>query len=446
VPIKKEKQPLSVTHPELAKEADGWDPSKVLYTDSDFRNWIGKCEHKWNARIDSRVKNKSSCPICKNMLVQKGFNDLATLFPDIAAEADGWDPSEVVGGGQIVRSWKCKLGHKWEVKVSHRTHSGSNCPVCANKKILKGFNDLATLFPDIAAEADGWDPSEVFSGLDRSLSWKCKLNHSWKASPDSRTGRGNGCPICGNKKLLRGFNDLQTTHPQIAAEANGWDPSLFFAGSGKKMDWKCPLGHTYSAVLSSRALGTNCPICANRVVLPGFNDLETRFPEVAAEAYGWDPSREIFGSTKMRRFKCAKGHIWMVRIAHRTTDGSNCPGCSSTGFNPSKDGYLYFLRSDPWGMLQIGITNVPDDRLADHRRLGWELVEIRGPMDGYLTQQWETAILRMLKAKGADLSNEKIAGKFDGYSEAWSKSTFEVKTIKELMRLTEEFEDKNNKN
>ena len=35
---------------------------------------------------------------------------------------------------------------------------------------------------------------------------------------------------------------------------------------------------------------------------------------------------------------------------------------------------------------------------------------------------------------------QKIDGKFDGYSEAWSKSTFEVKSIKELMKLTEEFE------
>jgi hypothetical protein len=45
----------------------------------------------------------------------------------------------------------------------------------------------------------------------------------------------------------------------------------------------------------------------------------------------------------------------------------------------------------------------------------------------------------MLKAKGADLSNPKVAGKFDGFSEAWSKATFEVKSIKELMKLTEEF-------
>ena len=91
-------------------------------------------------------------------------------------------------------------------------------------------------------------------------------------------------------------------------------------------------------------------------------------------------------------------------------------------------------------MQQIGITNFPEHRLKSHKKLRWELLELRGPMDGHLTAQWETAILRMLKAKGADLSNSKIAGKFDGYSEAWSKSTFEVKSIKELMRLTEIFE------
>ena len=95
-------------------------------------------------------------------------------------------------------------------------------------------------------------------------------------------------------------------------------------------------------------------------------------------------------------------------------------------------------------MYQIGITNHPDTRLGNHKSLGWEITELRGPMDGHLTQQWETAILRMLKANGADLSNDKIAGKFDGYSEAWSKSTFEVRSIKELMRLTEEFEAKSN--
>ena len=49
----------------------------------------------------------------------------------------------------------------------------------------------------------------------------------------------------------------------------------------------------------------------------------------------------------------------------------------------------------------------------------------------------------MLRFRKADLANSQIAGKFDGYSEAWSESTFPVKSIKEIMRMTEEFEEEN---
>ena len=51
----------------------------------------------------------------------------------------------------------------------------------------------------------------------------------------------------------------------------------------------------------------------------------------------------------------------------------------------------------------------------------------------------------MLRANGANLGDKTINGKFEGFTEAWSKSTFEVKSIKELMRLTEEFEENGNR-
>jgi hypothetical protein len=46
----------------------------------------------------------------------------------------------------------------------------------------------------------------------------------------------------------------------------------------------------------------------------------------------------------------------------------------------------------------------------------------------------------MRKSHRADQPSQNLTGEFDGYSEAWSRSTFEAKSIKELMRLTEEFE------
>ena len=72
--------------------------------------------------------------------------------------------------------------------------------------------------------------------------------------------------------------------------------------------------------------------------------------------------------------------------------------------------------------------------------MGWEVIEVRGPMDGGITRDWETSILDYLRKHGAALGVESIQGKFDGYSEAWLETTYPVTSIKELMDLTESSE------
>jgi hypothetical protein len=359
-------------------------------------------------------------------------------------EAAGWDPSQYFAGSSEKMKWCCPKGHNFETRISHRTTGKSVCPVCSNYKILVGFNDLLTTHPEIAKEADGWDPTTVIAGTHKKKKWKCSNLHSFESEVVTRTGKEKtGCPFCANYKVLPGFNDLMTTHPDLAIEADGWNPSTVVAGTNQKKKWICPLGHRYSAQVSSRTreLRSGCPVCANQVIEIGFNDLATTHPALSLQAEGWDPHQVVGGSNLIRKWKCSKGHMWRAKIANRALLNRGCPTCAKSGFDPNADGYLYFLGHLQWEMLQVGITNNPDMRLSQHKKLGWEVMDVRGPMDGHLTQQWETAILQMLKAKGADLSNAKIAGKFDGYSEAWSQSTFEVKSIKELMTLTEEFEN-----
>ena len=441
MPTKKVKQPLSVTHPELAKEADGWDPAEFTAGSNVRVPWICPYGHKWNAVIDNRSRRGDRCPFCINKLVLDGFNDLQSTDPEIAKMAYGWDPGTVTRGTSRKRTWKCALGHQWSAAVSSVT-SGTGCPYCTNRKILPGFNDLKTLFPNIAAEADGWDPSLIGAGSHKKVKWLCASGHRFEASIVNRTRRMDRCSVCANKQLLPGFNDLATTFPEISSEADGWDPHSVFAGSNEKLTWVCKFGHKWVATPNNRSRpNSNCPICSGHTLLPGFNDLATKFPELAREAEGWDPSSVMSGSDQKRKWRCNQGHVWMAVVGSRAR-GINCPTCAKFGYDPNLDGYFYFMIHKTWEMLQIGITNYPKARLLTHAKLDWEVLEIRGPMDGHLTQQWETAILRMLKARGADLSNDKIAGKFDGYSEAWSKSTFEVSSIKELMRLTEEFEEK----
>ncbi len=507
VPIKKEKLPLSETHPDLAMEADGWDPNDYLPGSNFKKPWKCNLNHRWNAVIATRVRG-SGCPYCSGRQAISGENDLQTLFPDIALEAFGWDPTIVTTSSGKKLEWKCSKGHLWTAAVYSRTsgtgcpycsgqrpivgetdlltlspdlaqdadgwdprnftnHSGaklqwrckqghisnstiynrqkSGCPFCSGYYPIKGETDLLTMHPDIAAEADGWNPEEFLPKSNQVKPWICAKGHKYRTAIYTRTdirSTGNGCPYCSGRKVIPGETDLKTINPELALEAHGWDPRGVSPGSESKLAWKCKQGHIWKAAVYSRNTNTGCPFCSNQKVLPGFNDLATTNPELAREADGWDPTSVTAGSSRTNfLWKCHLGHNWKSNVKNRTK-GQGCPTCHIGGFDPNAPSFLYFLTHKDWGMLQIGITNQPQIRLASHQRLGWDVIEVRGPMDGHSTQDWETAILRMLKANGADLSNDKIAGKFDGYSEAWSKSTFEVKSIKELMRLTEEFEEK----
>ena len=171
-----------------------------------------------------------------------------------------------------------------------------------------------------------------------------------------------------------------------AKHADGWDPTGVTAGSRRKLPWRCALDHVWSAAVSDRVSGTDCPYCTGRRALAGFNDLATTHPGLAAEAYDWDPTTRSAGSDRRLRWRCAAGHSpWWSTIENRVK-GSGCPSCADYGYNPNRPAWLYFLRHPRWELLQIGITNVPDIRLGQHKRRGWVVLELMGPMDGSLAR------------------------------------------------------------
>jgi Zn finger protein HypA/HybF involved in hydrogenase expression len=419
---------LATTHPELAKEADGWDPTTVIAGTSKKLHWKCKKKHKWSASGNTRVKGVG-CPVCSNQKLLVGYNDLATTHPELAKEADGWDPTTVIGGTHKKLKWKCSKGHQWEAPGVGRK-SGEGCPVCDNKKLLVGYNDLATTHPELAKEADGWDPTTVIGGTHKKLQWRCRSGHTWVASAHSR----HNCPVCSNQKLLVGHNDLATTHPELAKEADGWDPTTVIAGTHKKLKWKCKREHTWTASGSGRGRGIGCPVCSNQKLLVGYNDLATTYPELAKEADGWDTTTVIAGTAKKLRWQCSEGHKWLSAGSSRA-NGTGCPSCASSGFDPNSPAYLYFLHQKDWGIYQIGITNVPETRLKKHKRNGFEVYEIRGPMDGYLTQEIEQSIIKFLKSKKVNLPSSNLQGKFDGYTESWTMESFKVNNLKELIDM-----------
>ena len=425
------KEPLSVTHPELAAQADGWDPTTITFGSQQKISWKCHHGHTWQAIVINRVRG-NGCPVCSGRIAQPGVNDLATTNPELAAQADGWDPTTITFGSSKKLAWRCKLGHQWVAAVSDRSISENGCPICSGRTVWTGLNDIATTHPELAAQADGWDPTIVKAGSNRKVQWRCDLGHQWVVSLNARSSGNTGCPICCGLRVLAGFNDISTTHPELAAQADGWDPTTINAGSNKNLSWRCDLGHQWVASPNNR-LRTGCPFCAGRRVLAGFNDISTTHPELAAQADGWDPTTINAGSGKRLNWRCELGHQWTAPPNNRSYMGSGCPSCAPTGFDPNKDGWLYFIDHYELQMFQIGISNAPQNRLAQHLKRDWEVIEVRGPMDGHLTQLLETAILHAVERRGAVLGHKAQIEKFDGYSEAWTKDSLSVANLKQLL-------------
>lgn len=142
---------------------------------------------------------------------------------------DEWDaarnlpltPQTVTYGSKRTVWWRCENGHTWQAVVYSRT-GGAGCPYCTGRKVLAGYNDLASVSPALAQQ---WDyrknmplvPVDVSAGSQRSVWWRCEKGHSWRAAVRSRTV-GSGCPICAGKQLSLGENDLAALYPALAKQ------------------------------------------------------------------------------------------------------------------------------------------------------------------------------------------------------------------------------------
>ncbi len=306
-------------------------------------------DHEWQTTISNRTVRGDSCPICSGKKVLKGFNDLETLREDLSKE---WHPvkngdlkpSEVPANSNKKVWWLCANNpkHEWKTSVNNRSH-GTNCPICANLVVLEGFNDLATTHPDLAKQ---WHPTKnlaleptcIVAGSTQKVWWQCPQypDHEWQATLESRSMQGVGCPICSGHQLLQGFNDLETTHPDIANEwhssrNHNLSPKQVSAGSGKKVWWQCSVNSK---------------------------------------------------------------HEWETTISNRLSTG--CPSCAEHGFNPSKESWFYLMERP--GEQQIGITNDIITRLRTHERNGWHLLEKVGPLPGEEVLKTETQLKRWIKS------------------------------------------------
>lgn len=331
-------------------------------------------DFSWQATVNERANNGTGCPFLVGLKVYPGFNDLLSLDPALAKQ---WDykknfpltPDMVTVSTNRLVWWLLPFDDpntgihydfSWKAAVANR-HSGASCPFLAGEKVWPGYNDLAFRYPELAEQ---WDyeknapltPTMVSPGSQRRVWWLFPYDDpntgkhydfSWNASVACRVRYGPGCPFLSGQRVWTGFNDLATTHPQLAAQ---WDyernapitPKTIGYGSivhaawtrsyddpitGKHFDFK------WTSVIKNRnADASDCPYLQGISVWSGFNDLQTCFPEIAKE---WHPTKNIKPpskvfkyTTKVAVWKCSYcGYEYIKSVRSRTALGISCSMC-----------------------------------------------------------------------------------------------------------------------
>ncbi|MEK5478139.1 zinc-ribbon domain-containing protein [Paenibacillus sp. FSL R5-0407] len=268
-------------------------------------------------------------------------NDYPSITKEYNNEKNVVPVDEIYVGYPVPVWWICENGHEWQALVKNRAVRDHGCIYCTGQVPIVGENDLSTTDPLLAKE---WHPSKngeftpqiAMRGSSKKVWWVCNNGHEWEAVIYSRAN-GSGCPYCSGRLAIRGKNDLETLHKDIASEwhpiKNGkLKPYQFKEKSTKKVWWQCKEGHEWNDSICERVSDRKkCPFCNNTVVIPDKNSFKALEPEAASY---WDydsngdlkPENFFPHSNKEVNWICGK-HKWNEKIGSMTKR-KECPYCS----------------------------------------------------------------------------------------------------------------------
>ena len=292
-------------------------------------------DFEWNTTVANRSKG-NGCPFFNGHAVWSGFNDLQTVNPELAKQwhptkNGNLKPTEVTANSNKKVWWLLpyddpKTGKhfdfEWSSTISGRNIE-SGCPFLYGKAVLKEFNDLQTVNPELAAQ---WHPTkngnlrpeDMSFGSNKKVWWlfpyDVPMNYSvkhlrgkhydfeWQATIVERNNRKRGCPYLSGNAVWKGFNDLQTVNLKLAKQwhptKNGsLKPTEVTSNSNRKVWWLFPyddpetgMRHDFEwqASIQSRNHGSGCPYLSHQLIRKGFNDLQAVNPELAKQ---WHPTK-----------------------------------------------------------------------------------------------------------------------------------------------------------
>lgn len=298
--------------------------------------WVNICGHEWQAeiRIEAR-RNISHCPKCPTPK-RKGHALTWAQLKDEYSFKNLKILERVNPISSTLKIWNCLKCHNEYKKSIPKRLQGYGCIPCSNRGLpLDKTHPLLEQYWSLKNKKTFAEYSK--SATDK-IYWKCKTcSGEWKSqiTVQARKRAKEYCPYCSNHRTLKNYNDLQTTHPELALEwslENSKASSEVRANESHSALWLASCGHEWEARIYDRAnKNSKCPYCSNQKLLNGFNDVSTLKPFVLAF---WSSDNllkpnDIKASDSVNKIllTCIKNHKWHSHMSH-LTDPVICRTCS----------------------------------------------------------------------------------------------------------------------
>lgn len=344
-------------HLDLAEEwdydANELSPEDYTCSSNIEQHWICKSEpmHRWTASINTRTSGYAKCPECSRIEEGRSF---AELHPELLKY---WDYKLNEKGPEYYTEfssrsvyWKCDKGHSYEHSIFKYSVHGYYCVICHGLKVIKGVNDLASMYPEFLNiwdfEANDKTPFEISLTPKVCYNYKCEHGHSWNNRIERVIETNFTCDYCSNRRILHDFNSLQALYPEIANEwvyeLNDTTPDSIFPENMTYRRWECgDCGQIFSATTKGRTEGTeSCPYCAELKATPGVNSFAALYPQLLNTFSKDNPFNPdlVFPSFKKRTiWECHEyGLQWAAPLNDVVEGRRECPYCSGEKAVPGK--------------------------------------------------------------------------------------------------------------
>lgn len=319
---------------------DSGDLSSLNMASTHKRSWHCKvCGQHYEATANTMRRawrnTGNACPSCAGLVLVPGYNDLATVHPQVAAKtATNVDPKTILASKKTPIWFMCSNGHRFQARIAQMLDS-YDCPVCKAGGYASEHEDIMR---DWDWKGNEDDPHTITCGSSKMEHWMCaSCGHKWKASVYARVKLHRGCPSCMSKgeRISDSARRTYASRNPFSAcpAAKFWDAgkndiplSMQSAGSPDKRWFRCERGHsTLKSVREVARNGFSCDLCVDDPV-SGHDGLMRFWDDDR------DPSLTSMSYSRKLSWKCPDcGSVFLSKSAtleHLSVNGEKvCPVC-----------------------------------------------------------------------------------------------------------------------